>query len=275
MSKIKRIEADQSLLVFLRELLDYRELLLTFAWRDYRVRYAQTFLGVAWGVLQPLLTILILWLVFSRFIDVDMGEVPPIAFVASGVACWTYFSFVVSQSGQAVIQSQQMVKKIYFPKVLLPLSKALLGMIDLIIVLVLLVVILFWSGVPLRFEMLFIPLVLIALITFSVGLGIWVSSLTIKYRDVQQLVPFTIQVGLYLTPVAYPASFASEMLPKAALYFYYLNPMVGIIEALRYCLFGAGSLDGYSVFSLTVGIVMAASGVWYFHRSERKIADLV
>jgi lipopolysaccharide transport system permease protein len=274
-TKINRVQSSQSFSTFIKEVLGYRELLLTFVWRDYRVRYAQTFLGFAWGLIQPAMSIAILWLVFSRFLNLKMEGVNPLAFIASGVMCWSYFAFVVTQSGQAVIQSQQMVKKIYFPKVLLPVSKAILGFIDLSIALLLLIAILIFTGSAFRFEMIYVPLLLLLLIKVASGLGIWISALTIKYRDVQQLVPFLVQIGLYITPVAYPSSLAFEMLPDSLRFLYYLNPMVGIIESLRYLLFGVGGISTYSILSMAIGLLIAATGVLYFHRTEKRIADLV
>jgi lipopolysaccharide transport system permease protein len=274
-SQVVRIGAKQSFTDFLREVWEYRELFVTFAWRDLRVRYAQTFLGLLWAVVQPLLTILILWMVFDRFVKVDMGGVPPLAFIAAGVSTWTYFSFVLNQSSQSIIQSQQMIKKVYFPKIILPLSKALLGLIDLVIALVIMWLMCWYSGVLISSKIVLLPIAVLALILTSVGLGVWVSALTIRFRDVQQLVPFAVQIGLYITPVAYPASFAKQFLPEWAYLLYYANPMTGIIDLMRLSLFDYGAVSTAGFFSLGVGFVLFLTSVIYFKRTQTSVADLI
>ena len=275
MGDLIKISSKLTLKDFLAEIWEHRNLILVFAWRDLRVRYAQTALGLLWSLAQPLFTIFVLWLVFGRFLKVDTGGVPALSFVASGVALWGYFSFVAQQSAQSIIQSQAMIKKIYFPKIILPISKALLGIVDLVVVIVILLAVLFFNGAEVSKGILFLPFILISLLFFSLGLGIWISALSIEYRDLQHIFPFLIQLGIYITPVAYPSSFAQSMLPDWAIWMYYLNPVAGLIDLLRYSIFENVALSDYWMYSIVSGFVLFGTGVTYFKYTQKKMADLI
>lgn len=257
--------------VNLRELLDYRDLFLVLTYKDIRVRYAQTFLGLAWVVVQPIVTLVIFTLIFGKAIQVDTGGVPYPIFALTGMSAWNYFAFVMAQSGGSIIGAQDMVKKIYFPRLVLPLSKALVGLVDFAVALVLLIVIMFYYQQPVGDNFGYTLVFMLLNLFCSLAVGVWLSALTIRFRDFQHVVPFMVQIGLYATPIAYPAS----MVPEKWQFFYHLNPMAGLVEGMRWSLLGVGELNDYSYLSIVVTFILFVTGIFYFHRTERIIADIV
>ena len=258
-----------------KELLKYKDLFYTLSWRDFKVRYAQTTIGIVWALIQPLITLLILHLVFSKFAHVDTGEVPHLLFTISGLSLWTYFSFVLTNSGNSIILAQGMIKKIYFPRLIIPLSKAIVGLIDFLIALLILVFFLFYYGVSPSSNIIFAPLFVLIAIIAALGVGIWLSALTVRYRDFQHVVPFIVQLGLYITPVAYPVAEASKNLPSWIMTIYYLNPMAGVVQGFRWSLFG-GEFPGEMMYiSFVVVLIIFFTSLLYFKRVEDKMADLV
>ena len=184
-----------------KELYDYRDLFYILAWRDIRVRYAQTFLGLFWAFLQPAATLLIFILIFGKAVRVDTGNVPYPLFALCGMAAWAYFSYVLSQSGQSIIGAQEMVKKIYFPRLVIPLSKAVTGFVDFFVALIFMIVLMIVYGYSPSVNLIYFPAFFLLGIFAAMGVGIWLSALTIRYRDFQHVVPFLVQFGLYATPV--------------------------------------------------------------------------
>jgi len=259
----------------LKELFQYRDLFLILAYRDLRVRYAQTFLGLAWAILQPLATLVIFTLVFGRAIKVDTGDVPYPLFAVCGMAAWSYFSFVLGQSGNSIITSQEMVKKIYFPRLVIPLSKALVGFVDFAIALAFIIALLLYYGITPSINILFLPLFIFLTLVSSLAVGIWLSALTIRYRDFQHIVPFMVQFGLYATPVGYPASMIVNSLPQWAIILYYLNPMTGIVEGFRWSILGGFPPSEYSYISFGIIFILFISSLFYFKKVERVMADIV
>ena len=259
----------------LKELFAYRDLFLVLAYRDLRVRYAQTFLGLTWAVLQPLLTLLIFTLVFGRFVKVDTGGVPYPVFALCGMVAWSYFAFVMNQSGNSIIGAQEMVKKIYFPRLVIPLSKAVVGLVDFLIAFLLLAAVLIYYQVPVSANVAFFPAFLILTILSSLSVGIWLSALSIRYRDFQHVTPFLVQVGLYVTPIAYPGEMVIRSLPEWAVIAFYLNPMAGIVEGFRWAILGQGHLHSVSFISFVVVGVLFFSGLLYFKKVEKVMADII
>lgn len=257
-----------------KELLRYRDLFLTLAWRDFRVRYAQTSIGLLWALIQPVATIAILSLVFGNFVGVQTG-VPHLIFTVAGMSMWTYFAFVMSNSGSSIITSQEMVKKIYFPRLIIPLSKAVVGLIDLGITLLILIGLFFYYGITPSANWWMAPFFIILAILVALAVGIWLSALTVRYRDFQHVVPFLVQLGLYITPVAYPAEFAAKHLPDWAASLYYLNPMAGVVQGFRWSLFGGTPPDGYFWISVVMVFVLFLTSLLYFKRVEDEMADYV
>lgn len=270
------IDASRSSLSLgLRELRQYKDLFLVMAYRDLRVRYAQTFLGLVWAVIQPLSTLLIFSLLFGTAINIDTGGVPYPFFAMTGMALWTYFSFVMSNSGQSIIQSQNMIKKVYFPRLVIPLSKALVGLVDFVIVFVLLIVLAIYYQIDLSPNVVWVPVFILLNMICALAVGIWLSALTVRYRDFQHVVPFVVQFGLYATPVGFPAKLIADRLPEWAAAIYYLNPMAGIIEGFRWALIGGGAPGELSMISFGMVILLFIGGLIYFKRVEKVMPDLV
>lgn len=256
------------------EVFRYKDLFFTLAWRDFRVRYAQTTIGLLWALLQPLITLLILSLVFGTFIAVKT-PVPHLLFTLAGMSVWTYFSYVMTNAGSSIISSQDMIKKIYFPRIIIPFSKALVGLIDFGITLIMLIALMLYYGIAPTANVLFAPLFLLLGILAALGAGIWLSALTVRYRDFQHVVPFIVQIGLYLTPIAYPAEYATSHLPKWAATLYYLNPMAGIVQGFRWSLFGGEAPNEFLLITIITVVVLFISSLLFFKRIEDEMADLV
>lgn len=259
----------------LKELFSYRDLFLILAYRDLRIRYAQTFLGVTWALLQPLITLIIFTLVFGRFVKVDTGGVPYPVFALCGMVAWTYFAFVMNQSGNSIIGAQEMVKKIYFPRLVIPLSKAVVGLVDFCIAFVLLVMLILFYDVPVSINIIMLPVFVVLTVLCALAAGIWLSALSIRFRDFQHITPFIVQVGLYATPIAYPGDVVIRTLPDAGVILFYLNPMAGIVEGFRWSILGYGSLHSVSFMSFAMVIVLFVSGLIYFKKVERVMTDIV
>ena len=266
------IDASKSKLSLnLRELFEYRDLFFILAWRDLRVRYAQTFLGLLWAFIQPLATLLIFTLIFGRVIKVETGDIPYPVYALAGMVTWSYFAYVLSQSGQSIIGAQDMVKKIYFPRLVIPLSKAMTGFVDFFITLIFLGGLMVYYNVSLSLNVYLLPLFFLLGVLAALGMGIWMSSLTIRYRDFQHVIPFLVQIGLYATPIAYPVS----MIPDKYQLIYHLNPMAGVVEGFRWSILGGQNISEFAWVSFIVIIVLFISGLFYFRKVERIMADIV
>jgi lipopolysaccharide transport system permease protein len=258
----------------LKEIFRYKDLFYTLTWRDFRIRYAQTTIGFLWAILQPVVTLLILTLVFGRFVGVKT-EVPHVLFTVAGMSIWSYFSYVMTNSGNSIIASQSIVKKIYFPRLIIPLSKAIVGFIDFGISLLIMVVLMIYFGITPSSNIWFAPLFIIMGIVAALGVGIWLSALTVRYRDFQHVVPFMVQIGLYITPIAYPAEFAVKQLPEWAATIYYLNPMAGVVQGFRWSMFGSEAPGDLIYVSIGIIILIFISGMAYFSKVEDEMADYV
>jgi lipopolysaccharide transport system permease protein len=274
MSKLIIDANKKSIVPNIKELIRYRDLFLTLSWRDFKVRYAQTTIGLVWAILQPVVTIAIMSIVFGRFVGVET-PVPHLLYTVSGMAIWTYFSYVLTNSGNSIISAQGMVKKIYFPRLIIPLSKAVVGLIDLTIVIFILIFLMIYYGVTPTANVWLAPVFIFIAMLFSLGAGIWLSALTVRFRDFQHVLPFIVQIGMYVTPIAYPAEFAVQSLPDWAATIYFLNPMAGIIQGFRWALFGGMAPDMYFWISISMVIVLFVSSLFYFRKVEDEMADYV
>jgi len=273
--KVKVIDANKNKwLPDFKELYRYKDLFITLTWRDFRVRYAQTTIGLLWALIQPVITLLILSLVFGKFIGVKT-EVPHVVYTVAGMSLWTYFAFVLTNSGNSIITHQEMVKKIYFPRIIIPISKALVGFIDFLIVLVILAVLMIYFKVIPSSNIWFAPIFILFAVISALSVGIWLSALTVRYRDFQHVVPFLVQIGLYITPIAYPIEFATQNMPSWAQYIYYMNPMVGVIQGFRWSLFGGDSPDAFAFVSFGMSFVLLILGMLYFKKVEADMADYI
>jgi lipopolysaccharide transport system permease protein len=277
MSKLVIDASQKGIGLNFKELYRYRDLFWILAYRDLRVRYAQTFLGLLWGIIQPLATLLIFTLIFSRVVRVNTGSIPYPVFALSGMTAWTYFSFVMNQAGNSIISAQGMIQKIYFPRLIIPLSKAVVGLADFGISLVFLGALLIWFRVLPGWEVVFLPVFILFTLMAALGIGIWLSALTIRYRDFQQIVPFMVQFGLYATPVGYPASLllVNEKVSQWVKVLYFLNPMAGIAEGFRWSLIGGTLPLLYVYLSLAMAVFLLISGLFYFRSVEKVMADIV
>lgn len=259
----------------LKELYQYKDLFLILAYRDIRVRYAQTFLGLLWAVLQPLATLIIFTVVFGKVAKVDTGGIPYPLFAVCGMAAWSYFSFVLNQSGNSIIGAQEMVKKIYFPRLVIPLSKAVVGFVDFIIAFIFIIILLLYYGIVPSINLIYLPLFIFLTIVSALAVGIWLSALTIRYRDFQHIVPFLVQFGLYATPVGYQAEDVVANLPAWGTFLFYANPMAGIVEGFRWSILGGTPPGLYAYVSFSVVLILFISGIYYFKRVEKVMADIV
>jgi len=271
----KIIDASRSSIIpDFKELYRYKDLFITLTWRDFKVRYAQTIIGFLWALLQPVVTLFILALVFGNFIGVKTG-VPYLLFAMTGLTIWSYFSFVMTNAGASIIASQGMIKKIYFPRLIIPLSKAAVGLIDLSISLVLMIILLFYYGIIPSSNVWLAPIFLFFGMLAALAVGIWLSALTVRFRDFQHVVPFMVQIGLYITPIAYPADFAMQHLPKWAATIYYLNPIAGVVQGFRWSIFGGEAPGALMYVSFAMIIILFISGLFYFRKVEDDMADYV
>jgi lipopolysaccharide transport system permease protein len=256
----------------LRELWRYRELLYFLVWRDVKVRYKQTALGAAWAVLQPFATMLVFSLFFGRLANMPSDGVPYPVFAFAALVPWTFFANGLAMSTQSLVLSQNLLKKVYFPRLAIPLAAVLAGLVDFALALAVLAGMLALYGIAPGPEALWIvPLLLLALAT-SLGVGLWLSALNVRYRDVGYVVPFLVQLWLFATPIAYPSSLLAE--PWRTVYG--INPMVGVVEGFRWALLGTGRAPGgtLAVSSLAAAALLVG-GAFYFRRLERTFADVV
>jgi lipopolysaccharide transport system permease protein len=266
------IEAGRVQGQYWRDLWRYRELLCFLAWRDILVRYKQTLIGVAWSVIRPLLTMIVLTFIFGRLAKMPSGGVPYPIFVFCGMLPWQFFSAAFTESGNSLVLKSGMISKVYFPRLLIPLGSVITSFIDFIISAILLIVIMFYYGfVPSQF-ILILPFFVMMAFFAAIGVGFWVSALMVKYRDFRFIVPFLVQFGLYLSPVG----FSSKMISSGWNLLYSVNPMVGIINGFRWSILGTEKMDWISMIISASGIIlMTISGFMYFRSNERKFADVI
>lgn len=267
------IVAGQSGRRYLRDLWRYRELFLFLAWRDLLVRYKQTIVGVGWSVIRPLLTMLILTLVFGKLGKMPSGGVPYPLLVFCALLPWQFFSTALAESGNSVVANSNLVSKVYFPRLIIPASSVIISLVDFLVSLVFLVVLLFWYGFLPPATAVFFPLFAILAFLAAFAVGVWAAALMVRYRDVRFVVPFVVQFGLYVSPVG----FFSKVVPEKWRLLYSLNPMVGVIDGFRWSILG-GQHELYwpgLAISIVSVMILLVSGIWYFRRTERVFADVI
>jgi lipopolysaccharide transport system permease protein len=268
------IEAGRTERHYWRDLWRFRELFLFLAWRDILVRYKQTAIGVAWAVIRPLLTTVVLTAVFSRIAKLPAPSTAPyVLLVMAGVLPWQFFSTSLSESSNSLITNANLVSKIYFPRLIVPASAVITSFVDFVITLVLMAVLMAWYRFVPDWRLFAFPLFIILGFGASFGAGLWLCALNVEYRDFRYIVPFIVQFGLFISPVG----FSSSVVPAKWHLLYSLNPVVGVIDGFRWSLLrGEPSLDWSAVLtSLTVVLVLIASGTWYFRKMERTFADII
>ncbi len=261
-----------SVRVMLADILSHRELLFFLVWKDVKIRYKQTAVGAAWAILQPLIAMAIFWFIFGIVLKIDTGDVPYPIFAYSGLVLWTYFSTSLNQSSNSIVANSGLLTKVYFPRALLPLAACLTGLLDYVIATVMLLVLMVAFGIlpTLWFPLVLLPLTLTILL--SSGLGLWLSSVSAKYRDVRFIVPFFVQLLLFVTPIIYPPSYLTGNLA----WINYLNPLAAMINAQRDFVLGTGVVDWAPLgVSALISVLFFLGGLIYFSRYERKLADVI
>ena len=256
----------------LGELWEYRELLYLFVWREVKIRYKQTALGVGWAVLQPLVTMAIFTLFFGRLAGLPSDGVPYPVFAFAALVPWQLFAFAMAESSNSVVANQRLITKVYFPRLIMPLAGVLVGVADFACTFVVLVLMLAVYGIVPGWAVLTAPLWTMIAILTALSVGVWLSALNVRYRDVRYTLPFLTQIWLFATPVAY----SSSMVPEAWRLVAALNPMVGVVDGFRWALFGAGTFPGVTAgVSALAMLALLAGGLCYFRSVERTFADIV
>jgi lipopolysaccharide transport system permease protein len=256
----------------LRELWEFRELLYFLAWRDIKVRYKQTLLGAAWAILQPFFTMVIFSIFFGRLAQIPSDGMPYPIFSYAALVPWTFFANGLNQSSNSLVTGAQLIKKIYFPRLIVPVAAVLSGVVDFILAFIVLLGMMLYYGLVPTANVVWLPAFLILALITSLGVGLWLSSLNVEYRDVRHAVPFITQFWLFATPIAYPSTLLSE--PWRTLYG--LNPMVGVVEGFRWALLGTNTQPGAMVLaSSLMALTILISGAFYFRRMEKTFADVV
>jgi lipopolysaccharide transport system permease protein len=256
----------------LKDLWAYRELLYFFVWRDIKVRYKQTALGAAWAVIQPVFTMLIFSLFFGRLAKIPSDGIPYPLFAYCALVPWTFFSQGLGQSADSLVGQGNLIKKVYFPRLAIPLSTVSAGLVDFSISFGVLLVLMAWYHVHPSSHLLWLPLLLLLAFITSLGAGLWLSALNVRFRDVKYAVPFITQFWMYATPIAYPSSLLHDPWRQV----FALNPMVGVVEGFRWALVGANTKPGpMIVASAVAAVALLIGGAFYFRRMEKSFADIV
>jgi lipopolysaccharide transport system permease protein len=256
----------------LLRLWEYRELLFFLAWRDLKVRYKQTVLGVAWAILQPLATMLVFSIFFGRLAKIPSAGVPYPIFVYCALVPWQMFSFVLTESGNSLLHNQYMLTKIYFPRLVVPIAPVLTALVDFAVAFTMLVGMMVYYGVVPKATVLLLPFFLALALLTALAVGVWLAALTAEYRDVRHTIPFLTQFWMYVTPIVYPSS----LVPEKWRILYGLNPMAGVVEGFRWALLGTPPTPLAALFpSLLLVLLLLFSGLIYFRRLESTFADVI
>lgn len=257
---------------WLREAFEHRDLFFFFAWRDVKIRYKQTFLGALWAVIQPLATMLILTAFVGRMAGQSMRDVPYAIFSYSALVPWTFFSASLTASAMSMAVNANLVTKIYFPRIVIPAAPVLAGLVDFAIASSLLLVLIPYYGLPFKPQLLLWPVIAIPLVALCLGLGIILSCLTARYRDMKYALPFVIQLGLFATPIIYPIT----AIPARYQWLVALNPLTGLVQAFRACVLPGASFDlSLLAISIVETIVVIVVALPYLRQTERSVADFV
>lgn len=256
----------------LGELWEYRELLYFLIWRDVKVRYKQTILGVAWAIIQPFFTMVVFSIFFGTFAKVPSDGIPYPLFSFAALVPWTFFANGVQESSVSLVSSANLISKVHFPRVIVPLAAIVSGIIDFGLAFLMLLLLLLLYGRTPTLNIVWLPLFLALAFATALGVGLWLSALYVQFRDVRYVVPFLIQIWLFATPIAY----ASSLLPEPWHTLYGINPMVGVIEGFRWALLGQNNLPGPIVLiSILSVVILVVSGFLYFRRTEQTFADVI
>ena len=272
-SSTVRIEPPRALFELrLGEVWAYRELLYFFVWRDVKIRYKQTAIGVLWVVLQPVLTMLVFTLFFGRLAKLPSQGLPYPVFYFAALVPWTYFSYTLQSTTNVVVDNQRLITKVYFPRLILPISAALSGLVDFAIGFVVLAIFTFAYGIRPTLAALWLPALLLLALFTALGVGLWMSALNALYRDVRYVIPFVVQFWMFASPVAYP----STLVPEHWRWLYGLNPMAGVIDGFRWAITGHGQPPDFILLVSAAALALVVlGGLFFFNRMESSVADRV
>ena len=260
-----------------KDLWRYRELFYILSWRDIKVRYKQTVIGVIWSVLRPLLTMLIFTFIFGQ---VARFEIPGLRYglvVFAGLLPWQFFATGLSEASNSLVGNERLISKVYFPRMIIPASSVITSFVDFLISLFLMFGLLIWYQTSPSVNLVFLPLFIIMAFMTSFGVGLWLSALNVKFRDFKHVVPFLVQIGLYISPVGFTSDIASKMIPEKFRLLYYLNPMAGVIDGFRWCFFGGKTPIYWPGMFLSLGVIILflLIGIRTFRKMEKSFADLI
>ena len=271
LTRVQRSEGWVSLR--LHDLWEYRELVYFLTWRDVKVRYKQTVLGAAWAILQPLLTMLVFSLFFGRLAKMPSDGIPYPIFAFAALVPWTFFANGLTQSSNSLVGNANLITKVYFPRLAVPIATILSGVIDLVLAFAVLVVLMFFYQMAPSSNVVWLPVFMLLALLAALGTGLWLSAMNVQFRDVRYTVPFLTQFWLFATPIAYPISLLKEPWKQTL---FGINPMVGAVEGFRWAMFGAREAPVAVVaVSFASAVVLVISGALYFRRMERTFADIV
>ncbi len=254
-----------------RELWSYRDLLYFFVWRDVKVRYKQTVIGAAWAVIQPFMSMIVFSIFFGRLAKVPSDGVPYPIFSYAALVPWSYFSSALTAGGNCLVGSQNLITKVYFPRLLIPVAAVLTPLVDFVIAFAVLLLMMLWYGIFPGAAVLWLPAFVLLGIASAGAASLWLSALNVKYRDVRYVIPFVVQFWLFATPIAYPAS----LVPERWRALYGLNPMAGVVEGFRWALLGTPAPGALVAVSATVVTALLLGGIVYFRRMESTFADII
>ena len=273
------IEPDTINSNYWKDLWNFRGLFYFLAWRDILVRYKQTAIGILWSLLRPMLTITVMAFIGWLFKSNIPNGVPRLVFVAAATLPWTFFSSSFSEASNSLVANSNLLTKVYFPRLIVPASTVIVCLIDFFVSFVILIVIMFFCRYTPDIKILLLPLFLLLALVTSIGTGLYIAALNVKYRDFRYIVPFIVQFGLYASPIAFSSNdiYSNEHIPQFLKLLYSLNPMVGVIDGFRWCVFGGNislNMQGF-IISIGISILFLFFGVWYFRRMEKSFADVI
>jgi lipopolysaccharide transport system permease protein len=271
------IEPGRSEKNYWKDLWRYRELFYILSWRDLKVRYKQTVIGIVWSVLRPLITMLIFSFVFGQIAKFPSEGVKYPVLVFAGLLPWQFFGASLSEASNSLIGNERLISKVYFPRMIIPAASVITSLVDFLISLVLMLSLLIWFGVMPSINLVFLPLFILFAFITSFGVGLFLTALNVKYRDFKHVVPFIVQLGLYISPVGFTSAIAVNIIPEKFRQLYYLNPMAGVIDGFRWCFFGERVTMNWNgiLISLAVTLFFLFIGIRTFRRMEKSFADLI
>jgi lipopolysaccharide transport system permease protein len=257
----------------LKELWEYRELLYFLTWRNVKVRYKQTLLGAAWAIIQPFFTMVVFSIFFGRLAGISSDGIPYPIFSYAAMVPWSFFAYGLTQASNSLVGGSQLITKVYFPRLAMPISTVLSGAVDFVLAFIVLLGMMLFYGIFPTINVVWLPLFLLLAAVTSLGTGLWLSAMNVQFRDVRYTVPFLTQFWMFMTPIAYPSSLIKQPWVRTL---YGLNPMAGVVEGFRWALLGTDTQPGPIIIaSSAVAVVLLVSGAFYFRRMEKTFADLV